>query len=210
MKLFLASEAKNPGNFSKMEEFVGGFEGKTLAYIPTAANGESKYGVWEKESSSWVLIKSLGVKVISVVLEEQTTEEVEENLSRADIIWVAGGACGYLMYWMRRHNLQKTLPKILDSEKIYIGSSAGSMIASKSLSVTEWYVGEQEKGAGIIPGLSLVDFEIYPHFREDDLEEIKNLREENKTGMPLYLLKDGEVITVDGEKIDFFGEKREV
>ena len=184
MKLFLASEPKNPANFSKMEEFVGGFEGKTLAYIPTAANGESKYGVWEKESSSWILIKSLGVKVIPVVLEEQTTEEVEENLNKADIIWVAGGACGYLMYWMRRHGLEKTLPKILDSKKVYIGSSAGSMIASKSLSVTDWYIGEGEKGASIIPGLGLVDFEIYPHFRNDQLEEIKALREENKTGMP--------------------------
>lgn len=210
MRLFLASEAKNPLNFKKLSDFVGGFEGKTLVYIPTAANGERPYGSWEKESSSWMLVQTLGAKVVPVVLEEQTTEEVMENLEKADVIWVAGGACGYLMYWMRRHGLDKILPKLLKKNKTYIGSSAGSMITSKSLSVTDWYIGEEEKGAGIIPGLGLVDFEIYPHLQNDQLDQIKKLREENQTNMPLYVLKDGEAITIEGSKFEIFGEERKI
>lgn len=210
MRLFLASEAKNPLNFKKLSDFVGGFEGKTLAYIPTAANGERPYGSWEKESSSWMLVQTLGAKVIAVVLEEQTTAEVLENLKKADIIWMAGGATGYLAYWLRRHGLDKALPKILESDKVYIGSSAGSMVTSSSLSVCEWYLGEVEKGAGVIPGLGLLDFEIYPHLQVDQLDEIKKFRENKQTGMPLYLLKDGEAILVDGEKIEFFGEERKI
>lgn len=209
MKLFLASEAKNPLNFKKMTEFVDGFEGKTLVYIPTAANGERPYGSWEKESSTWLLVQTLGAKVLPVVLEEQTTEEVLENLAKADIIWVAGGATGYLMYWLRRHGLDKALPKLLES-RVYIGSSAGSMVTSSSLSVCEWYIDEVENGAEFIPGMSLVDFEIYPHFQTDQFEEIEKLRQQHQTGIPLYLLKDGEAILVDNSKIEFFGEERKI
>ncbi|MFZ5437923.1 MAG: Type 1 glutamine amidotransferase-like domain-containing protein [Patescibacteria group bacterium] len=210
MKLFLASEAKNPLNFKKLTDFVGGFAGKTLVYIPTAANGESFYGSWKQESSTWLLIQTLGAKVLPVVLEEQTTEEVMEKLTATNIIWMAGGATGYLMYWLRRHGLDKTLPKLLAKNKVYIGSSAGSMVASRSLSVCEWYLHENEQGAGFIPGLGLVDFEVYPHFQTDQLEQIKKLRQKNQTGMPLYLLKDGEAVLVDGFKIKVFGEERRI
>ncbi len=210
MKLFLASEAKNPLNFKKLTDFVGGFVGKTMVYIPTAANGESLYGSWKKESSTWLLVQTLGAKVIPVVLEEQTTEEIMEKLAKADVIWVAGGATGYLMYWLRRHGLDKTLPNLLAKNKVYIGSSAGSMVASQSLSVCEWYLGEVETGAGFIPGLSLVDFEIYPHFHDEQLTEIKELRAKNQTGLSLYLLKDGEAVLVDGHKTEVFGEERKI
>ena len=117
MKLFLASEAKNPLNFKKMSDFVGGFNGKTIAYIPTAANGESSYGSWKKESSTWLLVQTLGAKVLPVVLEEQTTDQVMNDLNSADVIWLGGGATGYLMYWLRRHGLDKTLSKLLEKNK---------------------------------------------------------------------------------------------
>ncbi|MEK7526626.1 MAG: hypothetical protein AAB546_04050 [Patescibacteria group bacterium] len=43
MKLFLASEAKHPDSIEKLKKFIGGFEGKSIAYVPTAANGENPY-----------------------------------------------------------------------------------------------------------------------------------------------------------------------
>ncbi|MCC6710931.1 MAG: Type 1 glutamine amidotransferase-like domain-containing protein [Candidatus Pacebacteria bacterium] len=132
------------------------------------------------------------------------------RLDEADIIWMGGGAVGYLMYWLRRHALDKTLPQILDQDKIYIGSSAGSMVAGPSLSVCEWNIGDVELGASFIPGFGLVDFEIYPHFRDDQLTEIKKLRKQHPTKFPLYLLKDGEVIIKDGGEIKFFGEERKI
>jgi peptidase E len=211
MRLFLASEAKNPLNFKKLTDFVGGFNGKTIAYVPTAANGESQYGSWEKESSTWLLVQTLGAKVIPVVLEELKTAEVISRLNAADVIWMGGGAVGYLMYWLRRHALDKTLPQILNQEeKVYIGSSAGSMVAGPSLSVCDWNIDDVELGASFIPGFGLVDFEIYPHFHDDQLTEIKKLREQHPTEFPLYLLKDGEVITVEDDKVEFFGEKRAI
>ncbi|MBP9820312.1 hypothetical protein KBC79_06295 [Candidatus Woesebacteria bacterium] len=51
MKLFLASEAKHPESLEKLRAFVGGFKGKSIAYIPTAANGENPYGESEAGAS---------------------------------------------------------------------------------------------------------------------------------------------------------------
>ena len=70
MKLFLASEAKHPDSIEKLRSFVGRFKGKSIAYIPTAANGEELYGGWETSSLTWSLVKTLGAKVTPIVLEE--------------------------------------------------------------------------------------------------------------------------------------------
>jgi len=50
MKLFLASEVKHPTCMKYLEKFVNGFEGKKIAYIPTASNGEDGYGYWKNSS----------------------------------------------------------------------------------------------------------------------------------------------------------------
>ncbi|MCL4415712.1 MAG: Type 1 glutamine amidotransferase-like domain-containing protein [Actinobacteria bacterium] len=208
MKLFLASEAKNPISFKKLEEFVGGFQGKKIAYIPTAANGE-KWGSW-KDGGSWGLINTLNAKVKLIQLEdyfppdEQNTKEILKDLEGKDVVWFAGGQPGYLMYWIRRAQLDKNLKSILDKGAIYVGSSAGSMVTAKTLDVTEWYIGENEYGASAIPGLGLVDFDIYPHYREDILDEIKK----HFKGDKLYLLKDGEAIMVEDQKVTVFGEEK--
>lgn len=204
MKLFLASEMKHPKSIERLRNFIGGsFNNKTIAYIPTAANGEEAYGSWIRNSTSWKLVNTLGAKIKAVQLEDYKNSSVIGELINKDIIWFAGGYPGYLMYWLRRCELDKELPKIL-TKSIYVGSSAGSMVASKSLSVTEWYLGEGEPGAGIIPGLGLVDFEIYPHFEDSLLPQIKN----HWTQGRLYLLKNGEVITVESNDIKVLGKEK--
>lgn len=204
MKLFLASEAKHPDSIEKLKKFIGGFEGKSIAYIPTAANGENPYGEWKTESSTWKLVNTLGANVTPVVLEEYKNSSVLDVLKGKDVIWFAGGACGYLMYWIRRCELDKHLPDLLKNGSVYVGSSAGSMVTAQTLTVTEWYLGESETGASLFPGLGYVDFEIYPHFEDEMLPEIKKHWNDKK----LCLLKNGEAITVVDGNVTVLGEQR--
>ena len=111
MKLFLASEAKHPSTIKKLNEYIGGFKGKKLAYVPTAANGEG-WGSW-KEGEAWPLVNTLGMAVSLVQLEDYRNSSVLEILKNKDIIWFAGGCPGYLMYWIRRTEIDKNLLKIL-------------------------------------------------------------------------------------------------
>lgn len=204
MKLFLASESKHPETIKRLEQYVGGFKGKKIAYVPTAANGEYAYGSWEKNSETWKLVNNLNAEVSLIVLEEQNDQEIKNNLTNKDIIWFAGGMCGYLMYWIRRRGVDKYLLNILEQGAVYVGSSAGSMITGKDLNIAEWYIGDIEAGAGIIPGLGLVDFDIFPHYEDNLFDQIKEIYKGNK----LYLLKDGEEIIWDKGKVSVNGKER--
>ena len=84
MKLFLASEAKNPATIQKLEKYIGGFKGKSIAYIPTAANGE-KWASW-KEGGSWNLIQTLGAKISLVQLEDYGSKTVINDLKNIEKI----------------------------------------------------------------------------------------------------------------------------
>lgn len=203
MKLFLASEAKNEATIEKLRNYIDGFAGKTIAYIPTAANGEETFGIWEKNSSTWLLVQTLGAKVTAVQLEDYKNSSVISELKNKHILWFAGGQPGYLMYWIRRCELDKALPELLENS-LYVGSSAGSMVTSKHLGTSEWYIGESEPGASYIPGLGLVDFEIYPHYDDPLYDQIKSHYKGNK----LYLLKNGEEILVENDKVKVLGEER--
>lgn len=202
MKLFLASEAKHPDTISKLEDYVGGLKGKNIAYIPTANNGENPYDEWRTDSATWDLIKEIG-NAEPVVLEEYRDESVLDKLRGRDIIWFAGGACGYLMYWVRRCGIDENIKELLN-KSVYVGSSAGSMITYKDLKIADWYIGESEVGASYIPGLDLVDFEIYPHYEDHLYDQIKSLYK----GKKLYLLKNGEEIIVEDDKVTVIGEER--
>lgn len=203
MRLFLASEAKHPDTLKKLEEYLGGFSGKSIVYIPTAANGENGWEGW-KDSETLKILKTLSIKLKIIQLEEYRDESVSKELEGVDIVWFAGGVPGYLMYWIRRCGLDIRLKEILDKGALYVGSSAGSMVVGQSLDVASWGFVDGELGAGDIKPMRLVDFDIYPHYEESLYEKIK----ENYNGERMYLLKNGEEIIVEDDKITVIGEER--
>lgn len=201
-RLFLASQLKDPITYPELEKYVGGFSGKTLAYIPTAANAEGMDS-W-KNSESWNLVQTSEASLKIVELEKYSNSSVAKDLKGIDILWVAGGFCGYLMYWMRRCEMDLIIPDLLESGTIYTGSSAGGMVAGQSLQVAEWYPTDLERGAAFIPSLKLVDFDIYPHYEDSMLDEVTK----HHQGGKFYLLKNGEHIVVEDGKLTIFGEER--
>lgn len=201
MKLFLASEIKNSTNMKNLEKFVDGFEGKTIAYIATAANGE-KWGSW-KGGGTIQEFEKTKAQIDIIEFEVARWNRDMGVIENSDIIFLAGGMTGYLLYWLRRVGLDKRLPVLLKQGKILVGSSSGSMACGYNR-VAEWFIGEEEVGAGIIPGLGLVNFDVYPHYREDLLPQIKQYWKRGE----LYLLKDNEAITVVDEQIEVLGQKR--
>lgn len=202
MKLFLASEVKHPDSFKKLTDFVGGFENKTISYIPTAANAEG-WGSW-KSGGSWNLVQTLNANVKLIQLEEFHEESAVNEIMGSDVVWFAGGMPGYLMYWIRRCHLDIKLKDILENGTVYVGSSAGSMVVGQSLDIAAWDFVDQERGAENITPVKIVDFDIFPHYDESLLPKIK----ENYKGKKLYMLKNGEEIIIDNGKITVEGQER--
>ena len=204
MKLFLASEARNEIALEKLKDFIGGsFENKKIAYIPTAQNGKY-YGAWKREDCVGEVL-ALGANTKIIELESCSYKNIVDEIYGSDIIWFEGGMPSYLLYWIRRSELDKKLPEMLNQGTVYVGSSAGTMICSKTMHLTEHYIGESEPGGSLLPGLGYVDFEIYPHYTDDLKSQIEKIWP-NKLGK-LYLLKDGDAITKVGDKIEVLGEE---
>lgn len=205
MRLFLASEGSDPRTTKKLEEYIGGFSGKSVVYIPTARNGENTFGTW-KESGTWEFLQKSGMEITPYQIEDKkdiSPDEILKIFNNKDVVWVSGGACGYLMYWIRRVGLDKLLPKILDNS-LYVGSSAGSMITAPTLGVADWFIGEDEPGASLIPGLGWVDFDFYPHYEETLYDQIRN----KYSGKKMYLVRNGDVVLVEDNNVTVIGEER--
>jgi dipeptidase E len=202
-KLFLASTTKDPNIIKQIDKFVGGFKRKKIVYIPTAVNGDRPWYDYRKGGSA-KLVQTLGADVVFLELEKHTDGEIKETVKSADIIWIAGGMGGYLMYWLRRTGLDKLIPELVNKGTYYIGSSVGAGVCAGTLNVWEWFIADPEPGSSIMPGMGMVDFEIYPHYEDSLLTEIKKHWKEGD----LYLLKNGEAITVVGNKIKVLGETR--
>ncbi|MBN1162405.1 Type 1 glutamine amidotransferase-like domain-containing protein [Patescibacteria group bacterium] len=205
MKLFLTSSTITPELVKLFEELANtSIKNLKCVFLPDAA-----YGVPDSKDISWVdgerqyLIDNFNWKVTDLVLRD--IDEVDpEYLSGSDVIFVNGGFSGYLAKEMRRTGFDKALPTALEEGVVYVGSSAGSMVCSKTQNAAEFYINEPEEGASAIPGLALVDFEIYPHFNENIKEEIESLWKKGS----LYLLKDGEAIVVNNGVVTVLGEER--
>ena len=137
-------------------------------------------------------------------------EDIEERIRLSDVIYVAGGHTDYLTSVFRRTGFSRLLPSLL-KEKVYIGSSAGSMVIGKRVS-TEAYLrlyGEANN-YDTDEYLNLVDFAIEPHLdnqlfpnnnRKTLLEATKNY-----PGV-IYGLRDDAAIIVNNNEYYNVGSK---
>jgi len=205
MRLFLASRAKDPKTVEKLKKYIGGFKGKTIVYIPTAANAEDGWESW-KSGETWNMVRKFESVSIPVQLEDYRNKSVVHEIKRInpDIIWFGGGYPGYLAYWMRRCALDEYLPEILGKKGLYFGSSAGAMVAGVTLQIATFGFVDNERGAGDIKPMNFVNFDIFPHYSEKHFDKIK----QKYCGKKLYLLKDGEEIIVEDNKVTLIGEER--
>ena len=136
-------------------------------------------------------------------------EEVEERIMQKDAIFVVGGHTDYLMSVFVKTGFDKLLPRLLTS-KVYVGSSAGSMVMGKRLSSEAYNAMYKEVvGYGTTKYLELVDFVVMPHMDSDDFPGRKDrLIEAAKihTGK-IYGLRDDSAVVVQDNKIEVIGSE---
>jgi dipeptidase E len=133
MKLLLTSSGVTNDVISKnLFEMLGKKpEETTLAFIPTASNVEMGDKDWLIENL--ISLKELNFKEISIVDISAVGRDIwEPQLREADVLFFEGGNTFHLMEWVERSGLAELLPEFLKT-KVYIGSSAGSMITGPNL-----------------------------------------------------------------------------
>ncbi len=137
-------------------------------------------------------------------------EEVGKRINNTDVIFVVGGNTDYLMHIFNKSGFTELLPTLLET-KVYVGSSAGSMVIGKRIS-TEAYakVYGEDQDFGVTEYMGLVDLAIKPHL---DSDNFPNNRAEtldtfaSGTDFPVYGLRDDSAIVYNNGDISFIGSE---
>lgn len=135
-------------------------------------------------------------------------ETVKERLELADVIFVVGGHTDYLMSVLRKTGFDKLLPELLKT-KVYVGSSAGSMVLCNRLStVANAKVYGEKNDYGTVEYMEIVDVVLKPHFGsplfpQNNKDMLLNLTKDYQ-GV-VYGLADTSALVVEGNKTYLIG-----
>ena len=172
--------------------------GKTVTYIPTAGIVEEIDGMIENETNT---LQSLGLKVDVLDVSSASYESIVSALTKNDIIFVGGGNTFYLLQELRRSGADKIVAQEVNKGKLYIGESAGAVIACPDIGYCSG-MDSPEKAPDLTDytGLGLVDFYILPDIGNEEMgEAAKKAVEEYNSRLDLKIITDRQVIQVDGE-----------
>ena len=176
-----------------------------VAFIPTAADPEED--TWFVDAARKELIE-LGFQVEDVDLKIDP-EELKEKLEAVDVIFINGGNTFYLLDWVRKSGLDKYLGELVNNGKIYVGVSAGSILAGPNIELAGWDIDWDKNISGLkdLAGLNLVPFAISPHFVEADRHV---LTVEPKAPYRIIPITDNQAILVKGNDWRVVGEGEEI
>lgn len=181
-----------------------------LAFIPTAANvveGDKEWLIDDLDNC-----RKLGFSEIDIVDFSAIPKAMWlPRLQSADAFLFGGGNTFHLMYCLERFGLKEELPSLLTS-RIYVGISAGSMVTTNSLILSQsakLYTEYSGKLKNDDQGLGFVKFHIRPHLNSEWFPSVRipvleKLAE--KIPDPIYALDDNSAVSVIDEKIEVVSE----
>lgn len=173
-----------------------------LVFISTAAEGEKGDKRWLEEDRNG-LVKA-GFNITNYTITDKSPSDIENDLKNFDIIHVNGGNSFYLLLQARKSGFDKWIKiTILSGKKIYIGSSAGSMVVSPNIEIARKIeTGEYENKLKSFESFGLVDFITLPHWGSDYFKSMylnHRLDFAYKPENKIILLNDWQYVKVEGE-----------
>ena len=150
--------------------------------------------IWINEDK--IKLQEFGYKIIDIDITNNSIETTIKQLENIDCLYIAGGNVYYLKQQIENKKLEEAIKKFIFSDKLYVGSSAGSCICSPNLEIYKT-LDDQQKAPNIksLEGLNVIDFEIIPHYGRDKYaDRHKEIIEKYKSKYKLLTLEDKESI----------------
>jgi len=211
MKLLLTSGGiTNTSIANALFELVGKKPSETtLAFVPTAMNASRNDKSWFANDLN--NIKKLGLKLFDIVDISALPKDVwQPRLEVADVLFFSGGTSPHLMRWLKESGLKELLPEFLKT-KVYVGISAGTIVMSPTLALSDeakkvFY--KEKFGYDEEDGLGYIDFYIRPHFNSPGKKENQKefLEEMAKKISPIYALDDQSALKIVDGKVEVVSE----
>lgn len=178
-----------------------------VAHIITAKNPRLEenpdYVVKDRKA-----MEALGFNVEDIDIKGKTEKDLRKILAGKDVIYVQGGNTFYLLKYIRESGFDKVIKDLINKGVIYIGVSAGSIVAGPTIETAGWkHVDRNEVGLKDLTGMNLVPFNVFVHYGPEHTgtvgEELK------KTKYPLHILNDSQAILIKDGKVEIVGEGKE-
>lgn len=200
-KLFLASSANLV--ISDIAKHLPS-KGLKLIFINTPAEGEDGDKKWLEDDRS-ALVKA-GFVVSEYTITGKTKEEIKNHLGAFDIIFVSGGNTFYALEKIQQSGCAEVIRDYVEQGKIYIGSSAGSILAGPDI-YPAYYTDAIEKAPNLkgYTGLGLIDVVVLPHWGNDYFKELypnKRLEHAYTPNHKIILLTDNQYLSVANDKYE--------
>jgi len=144
--------------------------GLKLAFILTASEVE-KGDLWWMRADREALT-GMGFDVFDYTLTNKTKDNVKKDLEKADVLFFSGGNTFYLLQKIQESDSAEIIKNLVESGKIYIGSSAGSLVAGPDIYPVRF--ADDIKMAPKLKdykGFGLVDFMVLPHWGHEDFKK---------------------------------------
>lgn len=173
-----------------------------LVFIATATEDKEHDATWiTKDRNS---LREAGFDVFDYTITGKNEDEIRNDLKDVNYIYVEGGNTFYLLEKAQQSGFIKVIRDfILKEEKIYIGTSAGSIIAGRDtypiLILDDVSLAPNLKG---YKGFGLVDFTILPHWGSDKFKDLylnHRLEHSYNGKSELILLRDNQYVEVKDE-----------
>lgn len=180
----------------------------SVVFIPTAANPVSGDKSWLDENINE--FKKQNYKSLDILDIATASEEIwRPQLKRADLICFGGGNEQYLAKIMVQSGVANAIPQICE-KSVYMGISAGSMVAGQFLSSELMkIIYPEEIFPELSPSLGYVDCLFIPHLNSDYFNQVrKEVLEKYKKDFtfPLYACDDNSALKIVDGKVEIVSE----
>lgn len=201
MELFLTSSVHAVAN--DISKRLNLSKNNRLVFIDTATEPKE-----EREDLEWLKIDrqalvNAGFNVSDYTITNKTRGQLEKDLDVFDYIYLSGGNTAYLLRQSQKSGFISLIKELVQKGKIYIGTSAGSIIAGPI--VQDYLLDEEIKLKDNI-GYNFVNFTILPHWGSENFKDkylggrLKIAYKESQ--VPLLILTDNQYVHVKNGQMD--------
>lgn len=204
MKLLLTSAGVTKRSLAEeLAKLVGKSPSETkVGFIPTAANAEEGNKDWY--INQFLNLWRFGYNWIDVVDPSAPDTDWQNRLKDVDVVFVSGGNTFHLLNQLRLTGFDDWLHRNKET-KVYVGVSAGTIIASPTIDVANIAPADRNfMNLTDLSGLGWVDFEVEPHCDTRRFTTIEAYAKERSN--TIYAIDDQSAVKVDGDVIEVVSE----
>jgi dipeptidase E len=153
-------------------------------------------------------LEEMRFKMSDVDLKQESESSLSKKLDGFDMVFVTGGNTFYLLEKVRDSGFDVAIRRFLDRGGIYVGASAGSLIAGLNIESSGWQHPERNTdNLKDLTAMKLVPFVISAHTDDKNIDLIRRCA--SKVSYPVVALTDKQAILVDNgkQRIVGVGEK---